>query len=351
MLQMVEQHVEVPSFPRSSLLAVAEQVVEVPALSLPVCAVQRVVPFEPQMMEQLVEVSTVLSYALLQQQTVEQIIDIPVPHRSGGRSLEGLRTSCYQYMIGNLGRWYSSPLGAQRCSNLVRAHVLPLAIEDFDMVNAMTNLVVQAARKMDLPSWLPLRELSSGSDNTAAIRRRLLGFLNAETKAVILGVAHVGAVSDVEHTESARWLRALSMESRLLRWVACSDYGLLHDRFIEARKPTFTCWWQTVEDRVLLCADVPTVTSSQQFLDDLATHLRITTGLALLLHTATCPHRPTDAPVGTSRGAQLPGRGSGTGPLCHGAGVHHRLVVGGGPCQRGGAERWTNPPCGTGWRP
>ena len=33
----------------------------------------------PQMAEQLVEVPTVLSYALLQQSTAEQIIDIPVP--------------------------------------------------------------------------------------------------------------------------------------------------------------------------------------------------------------------------------------------------------------------------------
>ena len=64
-LQMVEQHVEVLSFLRSSLPAVAEQVIEVPALSLPVCAVQRVVPLEPQMAEQSVEVPTVLSVAVL----------------------------------------------------------------------------------------------------------------------------------------------------------------------------------------------------------------------------------------------------------------------------------------------
>ena len=47
------------------------------------------------------------------------------------------------------------------------------------MVNAMTNLVVQAVRKMDLPSWLPLRELSSWSDygdHTTAIRGRFAGF-------------------------------------------------------------------------------------------------------------------------------------------------------------------------------
>ena len=40
----------------------------------------------------------------------------------------------------------SSPLVAHRCSNVVRAHVLAPAFEDFDKVNAMTNLVVQAVR-------------------------------------------------------------------------------------------------------------------------------------------------------------------------------------------------------------
>ena len=76
---------EVLSFPRSSLPAVAEQVIEVPALSLPVCAVQRVVPLEPQMAEPIEEVPTALSVAVLQQQTVVQAVDIPVPHRGGGR--------------------------------------------------------------------------------------------------------------------------------------------------------------------------------------------------------------------------------------------------------------------------
>ena len=130
------------------------------------------------------------------------------------------------------------------------------------------------------------------ADHTTAIRGRLHGFLGAQTKAVILGVAHGSALPGVEHAESARWLRALSMESR----IACFDFGLLHDPFIEAKKPwpensTFACWWQTIEDRVLLCVeevartstsshlschfkgfmvhrDVPPVTSSKQFLDD-----------------------------------------------------------------------------------
>ena len=58
MLQVVEQPVEVLSLFRTSLSVVAEQVIEVPMLSLPVCDVQRVVPPVPQLAEQLVEVPT-----------------------------------------------------------------------------------------------------------------------------------------------------------------------------------------------------------------------------------------------------------------------------------------------------
>ena len=62
-LQMVEQPVEVDTFFRLSLPAVVVQVIEVPKLVLPACAVQRAVVSEPQLVEQLVEVPTVLSYS------------------------------------------------------------------------------------------------------------------------------------------------------------------------------------------------------------------------------------------------------------------------------------------------
>ena len=74
-LQMVEQPVEVDSFFRNFVPAVAEQVIEVPKLALPVHAVQRAALSEPQLVEQLVEVPTVLSCSLLQQRTAEQIVD------------------------------------------------------------------------------------------------------------------------------------------------------------------------------------------------------------------------------------------------------------------------------------
>ena len=63
-----------------------------PKLALPGCAVQRAALSEPQLVEQLVEVPTVLSYSLLQQRTAEQTIDIAVPRRGGGArgDLQGL---------------------------------------------------------------------------------------------------------------------------------------------------------------------------------------------------------------------------------------------------------------------
>ena len=74
-------------------------------------------------------------------------------------------------------------------------------------MNAMTNLLVQAVRKMDLSSWLPLREFSSWSDyadHTTAIRGRLQGFLDPKTKAVILGVAHGWVPSPTLNTQNPR---------------------------------------------------------------------------------------------------------------------------------------------------
>ena len=80
------------SFFRISVPAVAEQVIDVPKLAFPILAVQRAALLEPQLVEQLVEVPTVLSVAVLQQRTAEQIIGFPIPGRGGGArgGLQGL---------------------------------------------------------------------------------------------------------------------------------------------------------------------------------------------------------------------------------------------------------------------
>ena len=69
--------------------SIAEQVIEVPKLSCSSCP-SRSPCLEPQMAEQLVDVPTVLSYALLQQRNVEQIVDIPVPLGRGRRLQDSL---------------------------------------------------------------------------------------------------------------------------------------------------------------------------------------------------------------------------------------------------------------------
>ena len=86
-LQMVEQPVEVDTFFRLSLPAVVEQVIEVPRLALPACAVQRAALPEPQLVEQLVHVPTVLSPLRI----AEEIVGIPAPQRGG--KLESSRPS------------------------------------------------------------------------------------------------------------------------------------------------------------------------------------------------------------------------------------------------------------------
>ena len=90
--QMGEQLPDVLQFFASFLPGVAEQVIEVPKIFLDRTP-QRLGDHlrQPQMVEQLVHVPTVVSYSSLQQLTAEQIVDIPVPGRDGGGARGGLQ--------------------------------------------------------------------------------------------------------------------------------------------------------------------------------------------------------------------------------------------------------------------
>ena len=86
---MGEQLVDVLCF-FDTLCPVAEQVIDVPKISLEDIPARRLCR-EPQLVEQLVEVPTVVSYSSLLQRTVEQHVDIPVPGSRG--RLAGLQGS------------------------------------------------------------------------------------------------------------------------------------------------------------------------------------------------------------------------------------------------------------------
>ena len=57
--------------------------------------------------------------------------------------------------------------------------------------------------------------------------------LGPNAKKVLLSVAHGGSAPEVGDADAALWLKGYSTESRLLRWVACSDFVDLHRQFIE----------------------------------------------------------------------------------------------------------------------
>ena len=83
---------------RSLDSSIAEQVAQVPILSCSTCPSHSPV-LEPQKVEQFVEVPIVLSFAFLQQQTVEQPVDVPVPRRgnSGGVGAHSLQRTAVQF--------------------------------------------------------------------------------------------------------------------------------------------------------------------------------------------------------------------------------------------------------------
>ena len=76
-------------------------------IAVPIIFPQRSAVRRPQKAEQLVEVPTVLSYAVLQQQTAEPIVDVPVPHRRR-RGQEGLLKVYALDRIQQHGLWSST---------------------------------------------------------------------------------------------------------------------------------------------------------------------------------------------------------------------------------------------------
>ena len=111
--QMGEQLPNIVQFFAAQLPVVAEPVIEVPKIFLDRTP-QRLGDFlrQPQMVEQLVHVPTVVSYSSLQQLTAEQIVDIPVPGGDGGGGRGGLQ--------GTLPRQNSAALHVEQTTDIHR---------------------------------------------------------------------------------------------------------------------------------------------------------------------------------------------------------------------------------------
>ena len=113
-LQMVDQLVDVLRF-FNTLCPVAEQVIDVPKISLEDIPARRLCR-EPQLVEQLVEVPTTVSYSSLQR-TVEQLVDIPVPRRGG-------RSTGLQGFLPGLSSTASSSSSKKRISERTVEHIV-----------------------------------------------------------------------------------------------------------------------------------------------------------------------------------------------------------------------------------
>ena len=151
--------------------------------------------------------------------------------------------------------------GSTAFSKLLRSQILLPGTEAIDLVSAMTNLVVQAVRKLSLPCWVPTRNFARWThhaENTAEVQDALLPHLGLQTNMVILAVTRDGAVSSLHHAETTEWLRTLTKESRLLRWIA----SIIREAL--ARSWTFASGRQTIQDRVLQSfeSDALTTTST-----------------------------------------------------------------------------------------
>ena len=94
---------------------------------------------------------------------------------------------------------------------LACAFLLPPGTHDWEMENAMTTLVKQKIRMLQLPSWMPYGTIPSWlecAENTRATRAKLERHVGHDVKKIILSVAHGAPVPDIAHEEEQQWLNS-----------------------------------------------------------------------------------------------------------------------------------------------
>ncbi|CAE7885112.1 unnamed protein product, partial [Symbiodinium necroappetens] len=163
----------------------------------------------------------------------------------------------YFYPMDIRCRRFSTEHGAQNISRLTRAICFP-DTADYDISASMFTIVVQLfdlvqPEGMAIPSWRAV------AANRSAVCINKLKCTDAVGKQILMEVANGAAVTNFPNIQKQglAFLTALSTESRLLRWLACTQ---LHAEYLQLRRGSrnhwpeaniFAVWWNAAEDYIL----------------------------------------------------------------------------------------------------
>lgn len=163
----------------------------------------------------------------------------------------------YFYPMDIRCRRFSTEHGAQNVSRLTRAICFP-DTADYDISASMFTIVVQLVDLVQpegvvIPSWRAV------AANRRAVCANKLKCTEAVGKQILMEVANGAAVTNFPniHKQGLAFLTTLSTESRLLRWLACSQ---LHAEYLQLRRSSrnhwpeaniFAVWWNAAEDYIL----------------------------------------------------------------------------------------------------
>ena len=163
----------------------------------------------------------------------------------------------YFYPMDLRCRRFVSEVGAQNLCRLTRSICCP-DTTDYDVAASMFTIVVQLfdlvkPADCDIPSWRAVAK------DRATVCSAHLKCNETLGKQILLEVANGASHDKFEelNKQGVTFLKALSNESRLLRWLACSqmqaEYGQLrrHSKNNWPEASIFAAWWNPAEDHIL----------------------------------------------------------------------------------------------------
>ncbi|CAE7582461.1 unnamed protein product [Symbiodinium sp. CCMP2592] len=163
----------------------------------------------------------------------------------------------YFYPMDLRCRRFVSNVGAQNLCRLTRSICCP-DTTDYDVMASMFTIVVQLfdlvkPADFDIPSWRAIAK------DRATVCSTNLKCNDAQGKQILMEVANGASPDkfDKLNKQGMAFLKALSSESRQLRWLACSqmpaEYTQLrrHSKNNWPEASIFAAWWTPAEDHIL----------------------------------------------------------------------------------------------------